>query len=140
MTAAKHRISIEDRIAIHELLALYGHLIDERQLSRTGEVFTDDAVYDVSDFGSGVHHGPKEISALWATTTNHPLAHHTVDLVVTQDPDGTVRVLSKGIGLGDKGRAGSVTYRDVVRRTPQGWRISQRVAVLRRPDRIPPIT
>ncbi len=140
MTAAQDRISVEDRIAIHELLGLYGHIIDERQLSRTGEIFADDAVYDVSDFGSGVHHGPAEITALWTATTNHPLAHHTVDIVVTQDVDGTVRVLSKGIGLSDKGRAGSVTYRDIVRRTPQGWRISWRVAVLRRPDRIPAIT
>ncbi|WP_433602486.1 nuclear transport factor 2 family protein [Nocardia sp. CA-135953] len=140
MTAEQERISVEDRVAIHELLSLYGHIVDDRQLSRTGEVFADDAVYDVSDFGSGVHHGPAEITALWTATTNHPLAHHTVDVVVTQDPDGTVHVVSKGIGLGENGRAGSVTYRDIVRRTPQGWRISRRVAVLRRPDRIPPIT
>ncbi len=50
-------ISVEDRLAIRELLALYGY-IDERQSSRTGEIFTADARYDVTDFGKGVCHGP----------------------------------------------------------------------------------
>ena len=31
---------------------------DERQFSRTGEIFTADARYDVTDFGKGVCHGP----------------------------------------------------------------------------------
>jgi hypothetical protein len=51
-------ISVEDRLAIRELLAPYGYIIDERQFSRTGEIFTADARYDVTDFGKGVCHGP----------------------------------------------------------------------------------
>lgn len=51
-------IGVEDRLAIRELLALYGYIIDERQFSRTGEIFTADARYDVADFGKGVCHGP----------------------------------------------------------------------------------
>lgn len=51
-------ISVEDRLAIRELLALYGYIIDERQFRRTGEIFTADARYDVTDFGKGVCHGP----------------------------------------------------------------------------------
>ena len=31
-------LDIADRLAIHELLALYGHLIDERQWSRLDEI------------------------------------------------------------------------------------------------------
>ena len=38
------------------------------------------------------------------------------------------------------GKAGSVTYRDVVTKTADGWRIAERVAVLRRADRIPEIS
>jgi hypothetical protein len=57
-------LTAEDRLAIHELLALYGHVIDERQFSRVDELFTPDARYDVSDFGQGVHHGPEAIAAL----------------------------------------------------------------------------
>lgn len=51
-------ISVEDRLAIRELLALYSYIIDERQFSRTGEIFTADARFDVTDFGKGVCHGP----------------------------------------------------------------------------------
>jgi hypothetical protein len=51
-------MSVEDRLAIRELLALYGYIIDERQFSRTGEIFAADARYDVTDFGKGVCHGP----------------------------------------------------------------------------------
>lgn len=51
-------ISVEDRLAIRELLALYSYIIDEWQFSRTGEIFTADARFDVTDFGMGVCHGP----------------------------------------------------------------------------------
>ena len=64
---------------------------------------------------------------------------HTVDVIVTEDGDGAVRVLSKGIGLLADGRAGGVTYRDVVTKTADGWRMAERVAV-RRPDGIPEIS
>ncbi len=68
----------------------------------------------------------------WPTTPSN--------VVVTEDGDGTVRALCKGIGLLANGRAGSVTYRDVVTKTADGWRIAERVAVLRRADRIPEIS
>jgi hypothetical protein len=51
-------IGVEDRLAIRELLALYGYIIDERQFGRTDEIFTADARYDVTDFGKGVCRGP----------------------------------------------------------------------------------
>jgi hypothetical protein len=51
--------------------------------------------------------------------------------VVSEDADGTVRVLSKGLGVGRNGRVGSVTYRDIVRRTAAGWRFAARAGELR---------
>ena len=56
----------------------------------------------------------------------HPLAHHATNIIVSEDPDGTVRVLSKGLGVGPNGRVGSVVYRDVVVRTSAGWRFAAR--------------
>ena len=41
-------------------------------------------------------------------------------------------MLSKGLGVGLNGRVGSVVYRDVVEKTPQGWRFLSRSAQLRR--------
>lgn len=77
-----------DRLAIHELLALYGHLVDERRWDELHRVLVD----------------------------------------------GTVRVLSKGIGVGSGGRVGSVTYRDVAVRVDGGWRLASRTVELRRPE------
>jgi hypothetical protein len=122
-----------DLLAIHQLLALYGHIIDERQWSRVTELFSDAAVYDMSEFGLGVVQGVRAIGALWSKPdAAHPLAHHATNIVVTEDPDGTVRVLSKGLGVGPNGRVGSVVYRDVVELTAAGWRFTSRHAQLRR--------
>ena len=122
-----------DTLAIHELLALYGHIIDERQWQRVGELFTASAVYDMSEFGLGVVHGAAAIRAQWSRPdATHPLAHHATDIVVSEDRDGTVRVLSKGLGIGANGRVGSVVYHDIVTRTPAGWRFTARRVQLRR--------
>jgi hypothetical protein len=122
-----------DILAIHELLALYGHIIDEREWSRVGELFTASSVYDMSEFGLGVVHGAQAIGELWSRPdAMHPLAHHASNVLVSEDADGTVRVLSKGLGLGRNGRIGSVVYRDVVERTEAGWRFAARTAYLRR--------
>jgi hypothetical protein len=54
--------------------------------------------------------------------------------VVTEEPDGRVRALSKGIGVRADGTCGSVTYDDALVRTAAGWRIiHRRVRAHRRP-------
>ena len=130
-------LKVEDQLAIHQLLSLYGHIIDEREYSRSHELFTDDVRYDVSDFDAGVHVGIDAIVALWRASDRHPLAHHATNVVITVTADSTVQVTSKGLGVLADGRTGSVVYRDIVVETGQGWRIKQRIALRRRPDRIP---
>ena len=127
-------IVVGDRLAIHELLGLYGHVIDERRWDDLDLVFVDDVEYDASDFGQGIIYGLPALRALWAGDESiHPLAHHATNIVVSEDPDGTVRVHSKGLGVGPKGRVGSAVYHDVVVRTDLGWRLAYRRASLRRP-------
>ncbi|HZE33074.1 MAG TPA: nuclear transport factor 2 family protein [Actinoallomurus sp.] len=41
-------LSDADRTVITELISLHGHLVDEGELGRLDEVFTDDVVYDVT--------------------------------------------------------------------------------------------
>ena len=132
-------LSTTDRLAIHELIALYGHLIDERQFTQLSRIFTDDAVFDLGGYDGSCYRGLPAIQAMMLASREHPLAHHATNVVV-QTQAGNATVISKGIGVGANGRVGSVTYRDRLALTPQGWRIQQRNCELRRPDRIPDST
>ncbi|WFE92832.1 nuclear transport factor 2 family protein [Micromonospora sp. WMMD987] len=126
-------LSVEDRLAIHELVALHGHLMDSGEFGRMDELFCTDVVYDVSAFGRGELRGYDAISeASLALGDANPVGHHVSNVYVSENPDGTVRVHSKAIGIYADGRAGSVVYEDVVRREATGWRIAYRKVVLRR--------
>jgi hypothetical protein len=122
-----------DILAIHELLALYGHIIDEREWQRVEELFTARTVYDMTEFGLPRVVGADAIRALWSRPdAAHPLAHHATNIIIREGDDGTLQVLSKGLGVGPHGRVGSVVYRDVIERTPGGWRFAARTGKLRR--------
>jgi len=133
-------IDATDRLEIAELLNRYGNIIDDREFSRIGEVFTEDARYDVTDFGFGVLIGTAAIVDAWTRIPNHPLAHHVTNIEISDPGHETVRALSKIIGIGPKGRVGSATYRDVLLHTPDGWRISERVVTLRHAGNTPEIS
>ena len=127
-------ISTDDRLAIYELIALHGHLMDAGEFHRLAELFTDDFVYDVEALGYGRIQG---VQALVETATalgdRNPLGHHvTNSLVIAEEDDGGVRVRSKGIGIGTDGSSGTVIYEDVVRRTASGWRIALRAVIPRK--------
>lgn len=124
---------IADRLAINELIELYGHVIDEAEWHRLGELFTEDLVFDTSSFaGGGVVEGLAVLHAQWsAPGMRHPLAHHATNIVITALAGDRAEIVSKGIGVGRAGRVGSVTYRDMLRREPDGWRIAHRIARLR---------
>lgn len=127
-------LTADIRTAIHDLLVRHGHLTDDGAFDRMGEVFTDDVVYDVTDLGGGLVRGLSILrSAALALGEGNPVAHHVTNVLVeaTDDPD-TVRARSKGIGVTVDGTCGSVTYDDVVRRTPDGWRIVHRIVRARR--------
>lgn len=126
-------MDVSDVLALHALLARYGHLIDEREFDRLDEVFTDDVTYDASEFGVPVIHGLPELIAFMTAETRHPLAHHCTNVMI--DPSGLpgpIGLLSKGIGVMHDGRVGSVTYVDLATFGPRGWRLQSRRAVLRR--------
>lgn len=134
-------LTADDHIAIHRLIALYGHIIDERQYSRVGEIFAQDAVYDVRKRDAGLHRGLDAIRALWeAAGERHPLAHHATNVVLDERSDGTVQVLSKGICVRPDGSVHSTTYRQVAAATPAGWRLTHLEAEMRSPQMIPAIS
>ena len=124
-------LSLEDRLDIHQLINLYGHLIDAGEFSRLDELFTADAVFDLSDFDGTRFDSLQAIVQMMHESEQHPLAHHATNIVILGEGD-SAQVMSKGIGVGDGGRVGSVTYRDELLKTPRGWRILRRNCELRR--------
>ncbi|WP_280384612.1 nuclear transport factor 2 family protein [Nocardia wallacei] len=128
-------ISMTDRLAIHELLALHGHLSDAGDFDRMSEVFTDDVVYDMNEYGAGLVHGRDALrDAALELGDGNPVGHHVTNIVITATDGDTVLVRAKGIGVAVDGTVASVTYDDIVRRTADGWRIAhRRVTPRRRP-------
>ncbi|KAA0022997.1 nuclear transport factor 2 family protein [Antrihabitans cavernicola] len=124
-------LSTEDRLAIHELVALHGHLVDDHQPERLDELFTADAVLDIEQFGYGTIRGLARLREVFAGREGHPIGHHTTNTIVTVSADGTVRARSKGFGVNADGTAGTTVYDDVVTATPNGWRIAHRTVVKR---------
>lgn len=117
----------DDRVLIHELINLHGHLMDEGALDRLPELFTDDVVYDVSSMGGGTLVGPPAIAdAARRLGDRNPLGHHVTNIVVISIGDDDAAAVSKGLGVMSDGSVGSVVYEDDLRRTPDGWRISRR--------------
>ncbi|GHJ40402.1 nuclear transport factor 2 family protein [Streptomyces sp. TS71-3] len=128
-------LTLEDRLAITELISLHGHLVDDGHLDRFGELFTAEALYDLTEFDQGRLAGVAAIrEAALALGAANPVAHHVTNVVVGDRADGAgcVRVRSKGLGITAEGVCGSVSYEDVVVRTPDGWRIRYRKVCPRR--------
>ncbi|MFF1301996.1 nuclear transport factor 2 family protein [Streptomyces sp. NPDC058307] len=124
---------LEDRLAVTELIALHGHLVDAGALDRLHEVFTADVVYDLSDFGQGELTGLAAVKeAALALGAGNPVAHHVTNVIVEEMTDGRVHARSKGLGVKADGSCGSVTYEDTVVRVGAEWRISHRRVLARK--------
>ncbi|MFF3405084.1 nuclear transport factor 2 family protein [Streptomyces sp. NPDC002742] len=131
-------LTLEDRLAITELLSLHGHVVDDGRLDRFDELFTSDVVYDLTDFGQEPLFGVAAIrDAASALGSANPVAHHVTNVVVTTSADGRVQVRSKGLGIKADGSCGSVAYQDTVVLTADGWRISHRKVSPRRTPLMP---
>ncbi|MFG1793618.1 nuclear transport factor 2 family protein [Nocardia sp. NPDC049149] len=128
-------ITAADRIAIHETIALHGHVADDRDWDHWGELYTDDLVLDLEDFGLGTINGLAALQKLARDSQDdpsQPLGHHVTNIVVGAQDGDRVRARSKGLGVNADGTTGTVVYEDTLRREPQGWRICHRKIRVRR--------
>lgn len=124
--------SADDVVAIQQLMALYGHVVDDGDLDRLGDVFTEDGVFDLSAMTGEIHRGLPAIRAFFALgAPPHPPSHHTTNVLVVAD-GATVRVRSKWMTI-DRASGGMKTgdYADVVVRERGVWLIRERVAMAR---------
>lgn len=123
-------ITAEDWIAIHETIALHGHLVDDREWNRLGEVFADDVVFDMIDYGYGTLRGLQAVQDLVRggipDDANRPLAHHLTNIVIDRRDHRNVWVRSKGLAIAPDGTVTSGEYKDILQRRPTGWRIIYR--------------
>ena len=127
-------LTTTDRVEIYEVIALHGHLCDERAYDRFDEVFAPDLEVDATSIGLGPlqDEGPTRIrleayiSAAHRHSGEGTLALHVTNTIVDEQEDGVVQAWSKGIALQLNGLPASFVYEDELVRTSLGWRIRRR--------------
>jgi len=124
-------LDTHDIVAIQQLMAHYGHVVDAREFRRLGEIFSDDGSFDVVAYQAGRHEGLAAVIAFFEHAS-HPPAHHSTNLYVHEDA-GETRAWSKYAVPSEGGRMYGGDYKDVLVRTTNGWRIKERVVTARWP-------
>lgn len=123
---------IEDRIAIQDLMVAYAHAVDTvSDIDAVLDVFTEDAVFDLSGIGLAPQLGHEGIRAfftnVFANMEHH--AHYLTNFALTAfDGDtASMRAYVIGMGQGKDGRAVTVNgrYYFDVRRTDAGWKATR---------------
>ena len=121
----------EDRAEIEQVIAAYGHVVDDNAWTSAHLVFAENFVFDFSHFGRPNLNGVSELRA--ALKGRKVYSHHSTNVAIFEDEDGVVRVRSKFIGFPVEGAPISGDYRDEFVRTPAGWRLRRRRSNVREP-------
>jgi 3-phenylpropionate/cinnamic acid dioxygenase small subunit len=124
-------IDLADRLELHELPGRYGDAIDDRAWDRLDAVFTNDAVFDLTDLGARRCEGLADIKRFMDEEAEHPRTHLMTNIYVDEAPNG-VQLRFRIVALLGGGRVGTASYYDDVVRTASGWRVAHRVVTLRR--------
>ena len=124
---------LEDKQAIHELVHLYGFVMDERDIPGLDSLFTEDAHLGSAD---GVFNadGLETIAKTYqgrydVLGATHHFIHSVLTRLDEQDPDRATGIVSGHAEVVREGETMVVAlrYHDVYRRTERGWRIAERV-------------
>ena len=121
-------LTADDLAEIHHVVAEYGHIVDDHDWDRAPEVFTEDFVFEMGGDRPDLH-GITDMIATFKGRNTY--AHHTTNVAVNEDADGTVHVHSKLLCFPNKGMPFTGDYYDQMARTPDGWRIARRRSELR---------
>jgi hypothetical protein len=118
-------LSTEDRVEILQLTNLYGHVVDGRLWDRLPEIFTEDAVNDLTDMGLPSMKGLPAIRAHLDQKHEFEGVHILTNTLI-EEIDGEVFVTSRPLIPNPEGKVSVAVVRDVVVKTPKGWRVAHR--------------
>ena len=127
-------INIADRLELHELPGRYGDAIDDRNWDRLREIFTDDAVFDLTGVGARRLEGIDDIVHFMNVEASHPKTHMMTNIYVDEQ-DENVIMNFRIVALLGKGLAGTASYYDRVVKTDEGWRVQHRECMIHRRDK-----
>ncbi len=136
-------LSAMDYVEIQNVLNLYPHVIDvPANYGRVDELFTEDGVFDAGSYGR--YEGLDELTEYWshspqraaALKRSKVLSHNVANIHISEDPDGTVRCISRSLGVSTDGVSTSMVYHDIMRKTDKGWRIAYRKLVPMEPPTV----
>jgi hypothetical protein len=135
--ASATRPTVEDRLAIHELIALYGHIADDRDPARRpDELFAPTIRMDTRPLGGDLYDGLEAVEARWTDADRvQAVMHHQTNIVLTPVSAERVDYVFKGLGVGGNGRVGSVRYDGQIVRLESGWRFQSMNCKPMRPAR-----
>jgi hypothetical protein len=125
-------VDIGDRLELHELPGRYGDAIDDRDWDRLDSIFTDDAVFDLTDLGSRRLEGLDDIKRFMDVEAQHPRTHLMANIYADETPEGAT-LSFRIIAMLPERRLATASYVDQVVKTPEGWRVAHRVITARRP-------
>ncbi|MFT5530980.1 MAG: hypothetical protein ACI91O_000996 [Candidatus Poriferisodalaceae bacterium] len=134
MSDTPYVLTTSDRVEIHELPGRYGDSIDDRNWDGLDEVFTQDAVFDLTGVGSRICDGLDDIKSFMESEAAHPRTHMMTNIYADSDADG-VTLRFRIVALLGKGRTGTASYYDKIVKTDDGWRTQHRFVSTRRRDK-----
>jgi len=126
-------MDIDDTVAIHQLMSLYGHFMDQAQsagyraIGRSidfAEVFTEDVRFRFDDQAI-TGRAAMEAMLDYGPDGDELAVAHCVTNVYVYEADGRTRVHAKWF-VPDRATGGVATgdYHNIVERTAAGWRIT----------------
>lgn len=130
-------LDIADRLQIQDLLTQYCHTVDDKDWSRFVGLFTADAVLDFTAFGGPRSNAPGIAEFLSQLVASVPRWQHAISTMllscdgdrdtVTGRTAAQVMMITQNDHGADHVAFFGLWYRDVVVRTPSGWKIRERV-------------
>ena len=126
---------VSDRLEIQQLMTVYSNSIDQRNFERLAGVFTPDAYIDYRAMGGIAGHYPEVKAWLGPALRSFPNYYHLIanTEVVLDGDSATARTVCFNPMEVPLPQGGSqvmflgLWYHDKLVRTPDGWRISERV-------------